>query len=729
MIQNIIYLDIIKISKLTTLFIYHPVRYFFKHLIMTIFLRGLIILFFLASCSKVSKEYKVWDTYRGGPESIAYSSLDRINKTNVKQLKVAWEYHTGDITEGARTAIQCNPIIANGMMYVTSPKLKLIALDPASGTEKWTFDPFKGREGFGVNRGVIYCENKLDKRIFYSAGSWLYAINADTGEPTSSFGDNGKIDLRVGLDRDPENISAGATSPGIIYEDILIQGVTVSESYEAAPGFIRGYDVLTGELIWTFRTIPQPDEFGYETWEKDNYREVGGANVWTGFSLDKERGIVYAPTGSAAFDFYGGYRKGKNLYANSLIALDAKTGEKIWHHQLVHHDLWDYDLPAPPTLVTVKNNGREVDAVAQVTKMGMVFLFDRESGEPVFPIEERPVPQSTVPGEETWPTQPFPVKPPPFVRHKFTEEDFSNISEASYKFIKDFLKEANYGQIYTPPSLNGTVQFPGTRGGGEWGGPAFDPESGIMYVNANEVPMFIRLKRLGVSKDQALSGAQLYQLNNCSMCHGPDRTGVGAFPSLLEISRSPEEVISLLGTGKGQMPAFSNLTEEQKKNLTDYLFNPTADNEEEPTLGDLRYVHDGWNILADQDGYFGVKPPWGTLNAIDLNEGKILWKVPLGEYPELIEKGLPPTGTQNLGGPLVTKGGLIFIGATRDEKFRAFDKVTGEILWEYHLPAAGHATPSTYEVDGEQYIVIAAGGGGKVGTRSGDAYVAFKLKQ
>ena len=684
----------------------------------------------LFSCKKSADDYSTWRVYRGDQGSTAYSDLDKINTETVDQLEVAWEYATGDASEGNRSAIQCNPIIVNGKMYVTSPQLKLMALDAATGEEIWRFDPFEGRTSRGVNRGVVYWEDGKDQRIILGAGPDLYSLDAETGSLIDSFGSEGKIDLREGLGRDPATLSVWVTSPGIIYEDLLIQGTALGESYGAAPGFVRAFDVRTGETVWTFHTIPQPGEFGYDTWEEDNYKDVGGVNSWTGMCLDEERGIVYVPTGSAAFDFYGGYRTGENLFANCLLALDARTGERVWHYQLTHHDLWDYDLPAPPTLVTINQDGKEIDAVAQVTKQGLVFMFDRVTGEPIFPIEERPVPQSELLGENTWPTQPFPVKPPPFVRQVFDESQITDISEESNQYIREYIKDANYGTVYTPPSLEGTVQFPGTRGGGEWGGPAFDPETGILYVNANEVPFFIRLKPLQSEKNGVLSGKSIYRLNNCSICHGGDLSGVGTFPSLQTISIGKEDVKKLLSTGKGQMPAFPQITLEQKEALIDYLFDPEkyADEEVEEELDDLRYVHDGWNILEDQDGYFGVKPPWGTLNAIDLNKGEILWQVPLGIYPELIKRGLPPTGTQNLGGPIVTKGGLVFIGATRDEMFRAFDKQTGEIVWETKLPFGGHATPSTYEINGEQYIVIAAGGGGKVGARSGDRYVAFKLR-
>lgn len=695
------------------------------------------VLIFL-SCEPKDNLYTTWSVYRGDQGNTAYSGLDQINSQNVQQLEVAWTYHTGDAEEGNRSTIQCNPIIANGKMYVTSPKLKLIALDPASGKESWKFDPFIGTEASGVNRGVLYWEENQDKRIYFSAGSYLYAINADNGSVIATFGNNGKVDLREGLGRDPATLAVAASSPAIIFKDLLIQGTALGEGYDAAPGFIRAYHIKTGKIEWTFHTIPQPGEFGYDTWSENAYKEVGGANSWAGMSLDEKRGIVFIPTGSPAFDFYGGNRRGKNLFGNCLLALEAATGKLIWHYQLVHHDLWDYDLPAPPNLVTVIHGGKKIDGVAQVTKMGMVFLFNRETGEPLFPIEEKTVPSSQLLGEESSPTQPFPLKPLPFSRHQFSENDITEISPESHQFIADKIKAARKGSIYTPPGVEGVVQFPGTRGGAEWGGASFDPEHGIMYVNANEIPLLIKMKQLetpGEEKLLASVGQRIYTINNCTMCHGADRAGTNVFPALQDVSKrkTEKQIATLLKTGKGQMPAYPNLSTEDTRALIAFLFNKKDKNTKRDTTTQAekkyRYVHDGWNALMDQSGYPGVKPPWGTLNAIDLNNGEILWQVALGEYPELVEKGLPPTGTQNLGGSAVTAGGLLFVGATRDEKFRAFDKTNGKILWEHKLPAGGYATPSIFQVEGKQYIVIAAGGGGKVGSKSGDAYVAFTLKK
>lgn len=694
--------------------------------------------FSYACTNESSHNDGAWTVYRGDKSGTAYSSLRHIDTSNVRELQVAWTYNTGDSEE--RIPIQCNPIVVNGKMYVTSPKLKVIALDPSTGKELWKFDPFKDTVASGTNRGVTYWENGNDKRILMPAGPYLYCLNADNGTLIESFGAGGKIDLRNGLDRDPATLFVTASTPGIIYRDIIIQGTMVGEGYDAAPGFVRAYNVRNGETVWTFRTIPRPGEPGYETWLEDSYKKVGGANSWAGMALDEERGIVYVPTGSPAFDFYGANRKGNNLYGNCLLALDAATGQLKWHQQLVHHDLWDYDIPAPPNLVTVMHEGKKVDAVAQVTKMGFVFLFDRETGVPLFHVEERPVPQSELPGETTSLTQPVPVKPPPFVRQNFSETEITNISPEANASVREKIKGARMGSIFTPPHTDGVVQFPGTRGGAEWGGAAFDLETGILYVNANEIPMYVRMKRLEDNKKNlplADYGQRLYAVNNCTSCHGADRAGNVSFPSLLALSKRINEatVSKLLSTGKGQMPAFPNIQGKDKEALIAFLLDRKesskviASPDSAKDEVEVRYVHNGWTPLMDANNYPGVKPPWGTLNAIDLNKGEMRWKIPLGEYPELTEKGIPPTGTQNLGGSMVTAGGLLFIAATRDEKFRAFNKTSGEMLWEYKLPAGGYATPSTYVVGNKQYIVIAAGGGGKVGSKSGDAYVAFVLKQ
>ena len=696
------------------------------------------------SCNQSSQPYgadKDWVNYQGDLNGSQYSKLDQINTKNVQNLEVAWSYHTGDSTK--RSQIQCNPLIIDGVLYGTTPRLKLFALNAATGDEIWRFDPFAKDSvvsSLSVNRGVSYWSGGGDQRILYAAGANLYEIDAKTGKPVETFGDHGQKSLKDGLDghfsRNVEDLYVASTTPGRIYKDLLIIGTRVSEGPDAAPGYIRAYDVHTGEIRWTFHTIPQPGEFGYDTWPKEAYKTVGGANSWSGMSLDKEKGIVYIPLGSASFDFYGGNRIGQDLFANCLLALNAETGKRVWHYQTVHHDIWDRDLPTVPNLVTVKHDGEMVDAVAQITKQGFIFLLDRNTGEPLFPVEEKPVAESTIPGEKTWPTQPFPTKPKPFARSKFEP---TNISPEAHQFAVDSLKNLKTGPLFTPPSLQGTLLFPGYDGGGEWGGAAFDPHTGILYVNANNIGWLLQLAPVKQAHNGKLTGKSVF-LTHCAVCHGRDLKGDpnSDFPSLVNIKDSLDrkQVIQKINTGGGFMPSFSHLSNEQKNLLVDYLFQEThetknlASNQDQKEVvsgeNQLPYAHTGYKKFLDPDGYPANKPPWGTLSAIDLNQGKILWQKPLGEYEELTKKGIHQTGTQNYGGPVVTDGGVIFIAATSDEKFRAFDKKTGEVLWETDLPAAGYATPSTYRVNGQQYVVIACGGG-KLGTKSGDTYMAFRL--
>lgn len=674
-----------------------------------------------------------WPAYRGSVASTAYSPLDHINKENVTDLRVAWQFHTGDMPEGARTGMQTNPLLANGKLFVVSPLSKIIALHPATGDLIWTFDP----GGSSIVRGLSYWEAGDDRRILVPVQRFLYALDADDGTPIEGFGEGGRIDTRYGLGRDPESLSVNHTSPGVVFEDLIILGSSLGEGYGAAPGHIRAYDVRTGELEWTFHTIPQAGEFGYDTWPSGAYERVGGVNSWSGISLDPERAMVFFATGSAAFDFYGGDRSGMNLFANSVVALDARSGERVWHFQTLHHDVWDHDLPAPPVLVTVQHDGEYVDAVAQVTKTGYVYVFDRETGKPLFPVHERPVPQSDLPGESTWPTQPIPTLPAPFVRQDLTEDDITDISPEARQFVLERFRQLRVGPIFTPPSLQGTLFRPGTWGGAEWSGGAFDPEYGILYVNANEIPSIIQLvprEDAPADATPAVVGKRLFQVNGCAGCHGVDRRGGGDGPSLEGVKDrlSHDALRQVIRGGRGAMPAFSHLSDPNLESLISFLeadsiVPPVASRSVSPMpTGERPYSNVGYEKLRDQLGRPGVKPPWGTLTAIDLNSGEFVWQIPLGEHPDVPDE-MQPTGTPNFGGAIVTGGGLVFIGATMDEKFRAIDKATGEILWEHKLPAGGYATPATFEFEGRQYVVIAAGGGGKNATPSGDAYVAFAL--
>ena len=678
-----------------------------------------------------------------------YSSLIQIDTSNVSQLQVAWQYHTGDSAQ--MTQIQVNPIVVDNILYGVSPKLKLFAVDAGTGKEKWVFNPASDSaaevKGFGyfmmnVCRGVAYFADDKDKRIFYSASSSLFCINAATGKLITSFGDNGKIDLHNDLGANADALYVASTTPGIIYKDLIIIGTRVSEEMPAASGHIRAYDVHTGKLRWIFHTIPQPGEAGYETWEnKEAYKHIGGANSWAGFSLDEARGIVYAPVGSAVYDFYGGKRLGQNLYANSLLALDAATGKRIWHFQTVHHDIWDRDLPTAPALVTINKNGKKIDAVAQPTKSGFIFMFDRVTGEPVFPIEEKPVPTaSDLTGEKPNPTQPFPLLPLPFARQSLTEKDLNNIvPDSSYQDIKKRLASYKTGFIYNLPSKQGTVIFPGFDGGAEWGGPAVDPATGIMYVNASEMPWVLTLVDIkaptSTNENNLQAGQRLYKAK-CMACHGPEMKGAGNFPGLIDVNKkyTQDSFIQLVSGGRRMMPAFNQLAESEKQALASFVLDIKTNHDKkfkapppsaEDSLWRVPFGATGYNKFLTKEGYPAVAPPWGTLNAINLNTGQLVWKETLGDYPELKAKGLH-TGTENYGGPAVTAGGLVFIAATSDSKMRAFNKNTGKLLWEFDLPACGFATPSVYQVQGKQFLVIACGGG-KLRKQSGDVYVAFAL--
>ena len=714
----------------------------------------ILVLLTVLSCSTSERKYTSWKTYNGGKESLKYSSLTQINTTNVDQLQLAWAYNTGDADSEHHSQIQCNPIIVDGVLFGVSPQMKLFAIDAASGIQKWVYDvnsqtQYDGNRAAFHNminsRGVAYwTDGKDDKRIFFTAGSNTFAIDATTGKPISTFGNNGSIDLHENLGRDVSNLFIVNSSPGIIYKSLLILGSRVDEAPPSAPGHIRAYDVITGKLEWIFHTIPQPSEDGYETWEdKDAWKHIGGGNVWSGFSLDEERGILFAPTGSAAYDFYGGKRKGANLYANCLLALDAATGKRIWHFQFMHHDLWDKDLPAPPALITITRNGKKIDAVAQTTKNGMIYTFERETGKPLFDIEEIEVPQETdLEGEQVWPTQPIPVLPKPFVRQTLTENDLNPYLDSSEQVaIKEKMKGYRYGNMFLPPGKVPSLVFPGYDGGGEWGGPAFDPKTEILYVNANEMAWVMKMNENKIptpKKETLLEAGQRLYAQNCLACHAADLKGTGNNPTLIGINSTYKsaDFIDLINNGRRMMPAFKTLAEAEKNALATFILDLKSEQKKDffmetkalDTVNHMPYKISGYNKFLSADGYPAISPPWGTLNAINMSTGEFVWKTALGEFEELKAKGIPPTGTENYGGPVVTAGGLVFIAASRDSKFRVFDKATGKLLWEYTLPAPGFASPAVYELNGKQYVVIACGGG-KLNTKSSDAYVAFALPE
>ncbi|MFH5834160.1 PQQ-binding-like beta-propeller repeat protein [Halalkalibaculum sp. DA384] len=739
------------------------------------------LLLFLSGCGNIESDmttsdsesewkhslnnYENWGIYRGDQKANQYSELDQINAENVHQLEKAWEYEYEGEPQGP--GIYSNPIIIDGLLYFNTPHMKTVALDAATGEEVWVFDPAKYNDGEVVrsrSRGVVYWEDNEgnNQRILSSVRDRVYAIDAKTGKLIEPFGqeeDSKFIDLRKDLTVPPELANIEITVQGSVYKDYLILSGRQPEGNQSTPGHIRAYNTLTGEFEWIFHTIPQKGQFGYDTWEFEENMHYGGANPWGGFTIDEERGWVFAATGSAAGEFiYGGHRKGRNLFSSTVLALDAETGEREWHYQVIRHDIFDYDLPPAPILATINKDGETRDVVVQLTKMGLIFVLDRDTGEPVFPVVDIPVPDSDVPGEEAWPTQPYPVLPPPLVRQQLYRSDLTDITpESRDSALKEFRKYET-GPLYDPASIGGTIVMPGELGGLQWHGGSFDPETNVLYTNANEIPSIYRLEPLEPDnlvgdRTPVQRGANIYN-TNCTACHGLNKQGnPPSYPPLTDLNKTPEELRANIVEGVGGMPAFSQFSEEELDDLIVYL---ESDIEEDGEDEEMRSVEDyrtsdgnpptwsggsgawEWSTTTpqyaqitpwfqDHMGYPAIKPPWGTLNAVDLGTGRILWKVPLGEHPELVEKGIRNTGTLNMGGAVATAGNLVFIGATMDEKFRAFDKRTGDILWEFKLPAGGYATPSIYQIDGKQYIVIAAGGGAKPGTPLGKSVIAFAL--
>jgi quinoprotein glucose dehydrogenase len=677
----------------------------------------------LPEFSASGPEQQDWPAYGGAPENTHYSSLAQINRGNVKHLAVAWSLDTQE--EGG---LQTSPIIVDGVLYGITPTQRVFALAAATGKLLWKFD--SGIGGRQPDRGLAYWSGGKDKRIFVGVMNFLYALDAATGKPNAAFASEGRVDLRENLGREPASAqSIALTSPPVIYKDLVIVGGRNPETLPAPPGDIRAYDARTGKLRWSFHTIPHPGEFGYDTWPKDAWRTSGAANNWAGMALDPQRAIVYVPTGSAAFDFYGSDRLGDNLFANCLIALNAQTGERIWHFQGVHHDLWDRDFPSPPALLTVKRDGIEIAAVAQTTKQGFVYLFDRINGNPLFPIESRKYPPSTVPGELAASEQPLPLFPSRFARQLLTEELLTTRTPEAHRWALEKFKEFRSEGQFVPFSVGkDTVIFPGFDGGAEWGGPAVDAESGIIYINSNEMAWTGAL-----AANTGENSARSIYMSQCGVCHGEKLTGSPpAMPSLMEVGHrlTPAQIAVTIKNGKGRMPGFPNLTDDHVSVLIDFLVSGESKEFASSTASNvsMKFRFTGYHKFLDTDGYPAIAPPWGTLNAINLNTGEYIWKIPFGEYPELALKGQKNTGSENYGGSIVTAGGLLFIGATNfDRKFRAFDKSTGELLWETTLPFAGNATPATYEVNGRQFVVIAAGGGKDPKSPSGGVYVAFAI--
>ncbi len=675
-----------------------------------------------------------WGVQRGDAGGTQYSGLAQIHAANVHRLQPAWEYHTGDAAPGS--TMQVNPLVVDGVMYLTTPGLKAVALDAATGRERWVFDPAGpgGKPTRLRNRGVTYWKAPDGTaRIFHFVRDRVYALDARTGALISTFGEHGSIDLRQHLGIDPEKVVLEMTSPGAICRDLLIVGSRVTESFDASPGHLRAYDAWTGEFRWIFHTIPEPGEPGAETWRRVEGETYGGANAWSGLTVDAQRGWVFAATGSPTEDWYGARRAGQNLYGDCVLALDAATGALQWHYQTVHHDLWDYDNPAPPVLATLRTPQGPREIVAQVTKTGYVFVLDRATGEPVFPVQEIPVPRSDVPGEEAWPTQPVPTKPRALVRQGLTEADLTNITPEAHDFALREFRRYRAGAPFAPPSLQGTLTTPGIYGGAEWNGASFNPLLNVLYVNVNNATSINQVSPLyqadaAKPADPAVLGRHIYA-QSCQNCHGREREGAPPLvPALHSLRTTREERATLIRSGRNSMPAFSQLRPAELDALLAYLETAPGAVPPDPAAGaPVRYAASGLRLFLDPHGVPASAPPWGTLNAIDLIHGEILWQVPLGEYPQLAAQGIRHTGTLNFGGAVSTAGGVIFVAATADEKIRAFDVHAGTELWEQALPAGGYATPSVYQAGGTEYVAIAAGGGGKNATRSGDTIVAFAL--
>ena len=694
----------------------------------------LTVLSMMVPCA--SAQNQGWPVY-GGVGGDHFSTLTQIDRHNARNLRQAWRYDTGD--EGI---LQNTPLVVGRMLFGVTFGEKVIALDGATGKLLWRFDPeVKGSQPV---RGACFWQDGGKGRLVVGIMNFLFELDAETGKPVESFGHGGRIDLREGLDMDPARATVAMTTPGVVYKDSIIVGFRAPETHPAPHGDLRAYDLRTGAMKWTFHTIPHPGEPGYETWPAGAWKTAGAANAWAGLTVDAARGMVFAATGSAVDDFYGGDRVGDDLYANTLLALDAETGKKIWHFQGVHHDIWDRDFPAAPVLATVLHNGKRIDAVAQPTKQGYLYVFDRVTGKSLFPIEEMKVAKSDVPGEVSSPTQPHPLLPEPYARQVLTENDLTTRTPEAHAWALEQFHAMKVGAAqFTPLALDKqTVVIPGYDGGAEWGGPAIDRKTGVLFLNAQEI---VTTGALTDSSQPHGPGMTVY-LSQCAVCHGEQRLGSPPeFPSLLGVSKrlSNQQIETVVHGGKGRMPSFPNVQGDLLVALEEFLrtgedagpkaLSPDPLPEQKKELAAIgatpsKYRFTGYRRFFDPDGYPASATPWGTLNAIDLNTGKYLWRIPFGEYPELVAKGQPNTGSANYGGPIVTASGILFIAATVfDRQFHVYDTSNGTLLWHAELPFGGLATPTTYMIDGKQYVVIAAGGGKDPKHTLGGAYVAFAL--
>jgi len=675
-----------------------------------------------------AKPWTQWNDYAGSADSMQYSALDQINKGNVRRLQLAWSVKA----PGPAGRFSFNPLILDGVMYIVGKDSAIYALNAATGEQIWVHPV----EGHPTNRGFNYWESKdrRDQRLIFAADGYLQEINIKTGITIPSFGNDGRVNLREGLGRDPKTIGEiQSGTPGRVFQNLIIMGSAPGEMYGSPPGDIRAYDVQTGKIVWTFHTLPHPGEFGYETWPPDAWKYIGGNNTWGEISVDEKRGIAYFPLGSPTYDLYGADRTGANLFGDCLLALDARTGKRLWHFQFVHHDLWDYDPTAAPKLLTVTHNGTKVDVVAQATKFGFLYVLDRVTGKPLWPVEERPVPKSDMPGEHSWPTQPFPTFPPPFARQKVTAADINPYLDTDEKDrIRKIIENASNEGIFTPPAFNrDQIEAPGEMGGANWGSTAADPTTGMLYVRAYDEPTIHHMtetqppqQRSSAANPQEQFGYELY-MRNCVGCHGPNRERI-TYPQYLSIG----DLVKLLRNGKGEMPAFSegSLTPAHVDALAAYLRNPDAatagstraSDVPPPPAGQTRFYGPFGNVFRANNGLPVFSPPWSSLVAYDLNTGNIKWKRPIGTTPGLAAKGVTNTGSAAFirNGPVVTAGGLIFIGSGPDRMIHVLDKDTGETLWEIELDANPDGIPSIYEVNGREYVAFFAAASGAKETLS-----------
>ena len=673
------------------------------------------------SNTELSDAHSTWRAYGGAADGAQYSSLRQIDRSNVHKLKEVWSYPTGDDLPYA-----FNPLVVDNVMYVMARTNSIVALDATTGKEIWTH-PIGAKTPLMTNRGIDYWESadRSERRLLFAADNQLQAIDARTGRTIVDFGKGGRTDLREGLGRDPKTLRlVQSFNPGRIFEDLLILGSATNEEYDSGPGDIRAYSVRTGKLVWSFHTIPHPGEPGYETWPKDAWKTVGGANDWSSLALDSKRGVVYVPTASPKYNFYGANRTGANLYGNCLLAINARTGKLLWYFQMIHHDIWDYDNAGTPMLTTVQHDGQRIDVVAQVNKVGYVWVFNRDTGKPLWPIEERAVPKSDMPGEETWPTQPFPTKPAPFARQKFTVDELSPYLEPEEKerLRAQILKARNRG-LFEPPSTEDTIEMPGNNGGANYGGSAADPKEGYLYVVSKDLPAMLKLSLADpVSKTDSpqLRARSLYRAN-CARCHLDNLQGAPpGIPSLVGLPGrlSDKQIRTTVANGKGLMPPFAKLTSEEVNLIINYLADPggapahASANPIRANTGSAdpaaAHYKSGFGFMLANNGLSVIAPPWTTLTAYDLNSGEIRWQVPLGEVPELAARGITNTGSHfPKVNPVVTAGGLIFTG-TRDRKVRALDSETGKVLWEATVDTALEGMPAVYEQGGKEYVVFCA---------------------